>query len=496
MPSMKNIRQVSAIPHAASLIEGLRDFGYSLETALADIIDNSITAGATRVSIEADTTSENPWVAIVDNGHGMSEDELVEAMRPGTKNPLNQRDASDLGRFGLGLKSASFSQCRNLMVLTRKEGVQACASWDLDEVSRHNTWQIDLHDEPDLPELDIPKGSGTVVIWRNLDRLHGGYTQNLAERAKVMNAAISQAERHLRLVFHRFLEGTKPRVELKLNGRQLKEIDPFASKNNATQKDPPDYVELAKGTVKIKCYTLPHHKKMTEVEWKEIAGPEGHLKSQGLYVYRADRLIIAGGWLGLTAQTELTKLCRVSVEIPNTMDGDWKIDVKKASAQLPPLVRKRLRIVIERFVSTSKRTYQRRGKKLVDRDQSPIWSRVQKDENIIFKPNIDHPVFKNFSERLSTNLATEFRNCITLIGASLPIESLHADLMGSAETVVADSVEREALHQQVAALVKDLIEKGVPPQNISDTLHYVDMLKMHWSDVSTMIEDILLEMQR
>ena len=132
-------REVDATPYAASLIEGHRDFGYSLETALADIIDNAITAGARTATLIADTVADEPWIALADDGSGMTETELVEAMRLGSKNPTDDREAEDLGRFGLGLKSASFSQCRSLTVLTRKDDRTSCARWDLDRVASNSS---------------------------------------------------------------------------------------------------------------------------------------------------------------------------------------------------------------------------------------------------------------------------------------------------------------------------------------------------------------------
>jgi len=143
-------REVDATPYAASLIEGHRDFGYTLETALADIIDNAITAGARTVELIADTVADEPWIALADDGSGMTEAELVEAMRLGSKNPTDEREAEDLGRFGLGLKSASFSQCRSLTVLTRQDGRTSCARWDLDRVAKRNDWSLELIDNPEV----------------------------------------------------------------------------------------------------------------------------------------------------------------------------------------------------------------------------------------------------------------------------------------------------------------------------------------------------------
>lgn len=256
--------------------------------------------------------------------------------------------------------------------------------------------------------------------------MSGGYERNREKRIAHINAELSGAERYLRLVFHRFLEGSKPRLKLHLNGRLLSPIDPLASRFDSGQWDPPDEIKLETGTVRIRCRTLPHHNMISRAAWEEIGGPEGHLKSQGLYVYRENRLIISGGWLGLARQTELTKLCRIAIDIPNTMDSEWKIDVKKASAQLPPIVRERLKKVVERFLGTSKRTYRKRGQKLVDDTRFPIWNRVQKEGQVVFRPNLDHPVFRGFANELPEELRDGFDRCLRL-DAQRPTESTGSD---------------------------------------------------------------------
>ncbi len=485
-------REVDATPYAASLIEGHRDFGYSLETALADVIDNAITAGARQVELIADTVADEPWIALADDGSGMTEAELVEAMRLGSKNPTDERAAEDLGRFGLGLKSASFSQCRSLTVLTRKDGRTSCARWDLDRVAKRNDWSLELIDNSELVKgHDLLPETGTVVIWGKLDRLSGGYKHDRGKRAEHMNSELSRAEHHLRLVFHRFLEGANPRLKLSLNGRQLKPIDPMATSYAATQKDPGEILRLRHGDVLIRCHTLPHHKRMSREAWEEIGGPEGHLKSQGLYVYREKRLIIAGGWLGLARQTELTKLCRIAVDIPNTMDAEWKIDVKKASAQPPPVVRDRLKKVVERLVGTSKRTYRGRGQKLVDETRFPIWNRVQKDGQIVFRPNVEHPVFQTYAEQLPEALREGFERCLRIVGSGLPIETLHAELVGNAEAVTADETSSTDLKELVYSLAVTLMENGVSSEALSDTLQSNPFLRVRWEAAAPILEDFL-----
>lgn len=480
-------RRADATPHATALIEGLRDIGYSLETAISDIVDNSITAGAHRIHIVTETYSDEPYIAIIDDGEGMSEEELIAAMRPGSRNPLATRDEPDLGRFGLGLKSASFSQCRRLTVVSRRSGRTSAAIWDLDDVAERNEWAVQLPDHFDLiPSIDTLGEKGTLVLWQKLDRLTDGYSHNAAKRAEVINQRIAETERHLRLVFHRFMEDAKP-LRILLNARLLRPLDPFARKNPATISDPEEKLTLLRGDVEIQSFTIPHHKQMSKTDWEDTGGPEGHLKSQGFYLYRGKRLILHGTWFGLCRQSELTKLSRVRVDIPNSMDADWKIDVKKSSAQLPAVVRDRLKRVIERILAGSKRTYSKRGQKLVDHERLPIWHRIQADGQIRYRPNIEHPAFADFAESLPPDLRRGFVNCIALVGASLPIETLHADMAGTAEQIVPDRVDEDTLTQAVKATLHVLLGARKSIQEIKSLMKDVDPFRSAWEDTERII---------
>lgn len=482
-----NPRRADATPHAASLIEGLRDIGYSLETAISDIIDNSITAGARCIKIITDTFSEEPYIGIVDDGKGMTEEELIAAMRPGSRNPLASRDAQDLGRFGLGLKSASFSQCRRLTVVSRQSGGTSAAVWDLDDVAQRNEWAVQLpNDVTGISGVEHLGPSGTLVLWQKLDRLTGGYAENAARRAEVMNQRLAETERHLRLVFHRFMEDAKP-LRILMNGRPIRPLDPFAQKNPATIADPAERLSLNNGDVEIQSFTLPHHRQTSQAEWEDLGGPEGHLKSQGFYLYRGKRLILYGTWFGLCRQSELTKLSRVRVDIPNSMDGDWSIDVKKSSAQLPRIVRERLKKVIERIQDGSKRTYRRRGQKLVDHERLPMWSRIQSGGHISYRPNIDHPAFAAFAEKLPQDLRRGFFNCIALVGASLPIETLHADMAGAAEQIVPDRVDEDTLVQAVHSTLSVLLGAKKELKEIISLMKDVDPFRSSWEDTQRII---------
>lgn len=492
MNSLVTTRSADATPYAAALIEGLRDIGYSLETALADIVDNAITAKAMRIEILSDTAIEEPMIGILDDGEGMSEAELISAMRPGSRNPLDAREGPDLGRFGLGMKSASFSQCRRLTVITKKNGTVSAAIWDLDKVAKTNRWEIDVVRNPTaLPWTQKLAGSGTLVCWEKLDRVIGGRTKETAKLTENMNQRIAAAERHLRLVFHRFMEASDRAVEILLNGRILAPIDPFARAHRATVHDPEEKLHLETGDVLIQSFTLPHHKAMPQAAWDELGGPEGHLKTQGFYLYRGQRLIIYGTWFGLCRQSELTKLCRVRIDIPNSMDADWKIDVKKSSAQLPPLVRERLKLVLDRISDGSRRTYRKRGQKLVDENRLPMWHRMIVDDTIRYRPNADHPAIADFADSLPSDLQSGFYNCISLVGASLPLDALHADMAGNPEQIAADAVDDATLTQAVQSTLARLMEKKFDLETITSMLKDVDPFRSSWESTQRIINEAI-----
>jgi hypothetical protein len=482
------MRTVLAAPKASMLIESMRDIGYSLETALADIVDNSITAGATDIQIFQLIRPEGPLIAIVDNGRGMTEAELHEAMRPGSRNPLDKRPATDLGRFGLGLKTASFSQCRKVTVASRCNGATCAAVWDLDFVAKEDKWLVQVPDEiAALPLVDRLGQSGTAVLWENLDRVADG-AQAEADLVRQMD----EAREHLELVFHRFLAGERDlrKISIRFNERPLVPFDPFHSSHPATTVEPlaPEIIRIGSQQVAIQTYTLPHHRKVTPAQWERYAGRAGYLKNQGFYVYRERRLIIHGTWFGLARQTELTKLARVRIDMPNGLDVDWKIDVKKASAQPPFQVKERLRRIIERIGATSKRVYTFRGRTLVTDKRLPVWQRVQERDAISYRINPEHPVLAGFRSRLPAELQVEFTKVTELFGASLPMEALFADLGATPDQVESGVLSDEALQHAVTITIARLLETGVDRENALAMLRVTEPFRSNWTRTEALVD--------
>ncbi len=472
------------------LIESMRDIGYSLETALSDIVDNSITAGATTIKIFVNTSEGDASVAIVDDGRGMSEEELLEAMRPGSRNPRDHRGQSDLGRFGLGLKTASFSQCRQLTVVTRCDGETNAARWDLDHVAETDEWLVQIPDDPAAiaGTQNLP-GRGTLVLWEKLDRLlesesPDGGVANFTRR-------IDAARRHLELVFHRFLLARgADRVQIFLNERPLEALDPFNRSHPATIAGPEEVIKVGEHVVSVQAFTLPHHTKVTTDEWERLAGTEGYLRTQGFYVYREKRLIVHGTWFGLARQVELTKLARVRIDMPNGLDAEWKIDVRKASAQPPFPVRERLRRIIEPIGATSKRVYTARGSRLVSDERLPVWIRRQDKGEITYRINEEHPMIVDFRSRLPPKYHGDLLKVLELAGAVFPLDALFADLGGAPESVVANQLEDSTLSQAVRTAREHLNATGLSACDLRDVLHVAEPFRSNWARVETILDEL------
>ena len=475
-------------PSAAILIESLRDIGYSLETALADVIDNSITAHASRIELFA--SSESPFrIGIVDNGEGMTLAELQTAMTPGSRSPKEKRAKQDLGRFGLGLKTASFSQCRRFTVVSRKLGETNAATWDMGFVAEMDAWLVQVPEDIDsLPWMSRLEASGTLVIWEDLDRVIEVDTAEKAAShfAKRLNGVC----RHLELVFHRFLSGEAglKKVAISLNNRLLEAHDPFNSRHPATILSPVETIKLGDDTVRVQSFTLPHHRKLKLDEWERNAGPGGYLKNQGFYVYRERRLILFGTWFGMAKQAELTKLARVKIDIPNGLDAEWKIDVKKASAQPPMQVRKRLKGILENIGATSKRVYTRRGRRLTTDNRLPVWNRHVNKNEITYMVNREHPVVSEFMAALPDNMADRLDRVLELAESAIPLDMVFADMGGLPDQVKNQSMSESALKHAVVTVFAKLAANGVAPAEIEEMLREVDPFKSNWKRAQLVIQ--------
>lgn len=420
--------KLSNPPEAAALMTTARSFGsYDLAAALADLIDNSISAKASEVSISFEPGESDVIVRIRDNGVGMARETLIAAMRPASTNPDKARDPSDLGRFGWGLKSASLSQARILTVVTWCDGAINAARWNIDDI---DGWAMDVMSDDEASDLLIRPAltsSGTEVIWSQTDRLMAENSNSIDD---VLTHSIAQASERLSLTFHRYLSGEDgSRLTVLVNGNRLTATDPFLASHNATQTLDAEAINTADGQrVTIKPYILPHYSKLTTAQQRELGGPEGMVRNQGFYVYRNRRLIIHGTWFRLLPHSELSQLTRVRVDLPNALDAEWRITLDKSGAQLPSALRKRLREVVSKFSRRSTSVHRKKGVTLDHNDRTPVWRRIARHGRISYLINRDHPLIERLLD--SSAAPEETDTVLSMIEQYLPTERLVTDAGG------------------------------------------------------------------
>ncbi|RJQ39093.1 MAG: ATP-binding protein [Nitrospiraceae bacterium] len=424
------MKTISLPPHAPTLIESTRAIGYTIESAIADIIDNSVSAMASSIEIFFFPIGDS-YIAILDNGNGMNAGELETAMRYGSQNPNDKRTATDLGRFGLGLKTASTSQCRTLTVASKKDGIIEVRRWDIDHVIQTEDWSLIILETEEeinaIPRIENLREleNGTLVVWQNLDRLKVGELN--FDRS--MGRKMDDVRSHLSLVFHRYLAGEAglKKLQIKMNGTAIDYTDPFlARRNTQIMADEELFIDGIK--VIVRPYILPHISSLSSNEIEELGGKEGLRKSQGFYVYRNKRLLVWGTWFRMMRQGELSKLARIQVDIPNDLDSLWTLDIKKSTAIPPEVVRNNLSSVIERLAEHSKRTWVYRGKKETHDSIIHVWLRFKgKQGGSYYAINRDHPLVEAFNET-SPQIKRNVENLLKAIETGIPLSSLYLDL--------------------------------------------------------------------
>lgn len=328
-------------PDPSRLIEGLRDTGYTFDTALADIIDNSVDAKAKRarvwirMDVDGDVT-----VTVADDGHGMDEAALLNAMKYGAE---SKKDKSCLGKFGLGLKTASTAFCRRLSVITRSDADKAPlkATWDLDHVVDRKQWEV-LLDKPTRDEVSLldeaaDGGPGTLVVWEKIDRLLKDYESPGGRPArKALEKIVDEFREHAAMVYQRYLDPKDKRartIEMILNDEPLDAWDPFCGTNPraetvAKQIVPVDLPDGGSAEFHIRAIVLPRREEFENPGAAKAARLEN--RNQGIYVYRENRLIHPADWLDMFSKEPHFSLLRVEFSFDHRLDDAFQVDIKKS----------------------------------------------------------------------------------------------------------------------------------------------------------------------
>ncbi len=479
-----------AVPEASSMIETFRAIGYNIETAVADIVDNSISANSKNIWINFEWRGADTWLAIKDDGLGMNNSELIQAMRPGSVNPLAKRHDKDLGRFGLGLKTASFSQARKLTVISKKSSYHSVFwTWDLDYVNKIGKWDLIKYLPDESWEAEISKlASGTIVLWNDIDRVVKDFKQDDNKVEFKFNQTMEQVKKHLAMVFHKFIEQGK--INIYFQDQKVNAWNPFLSNEKATQEFPPEKIQ--NGKVKIEGFVLPHKSKISEETYKNAEGVKGWNEQQGFYIYRNERLLLAGDWLGLFRKEEHYKLARIQIELPNTLDESWQIDIKKSIARPPLVFREQIRAYALKVRQQAVEVYRHKGKsvkQIAGQKFVPLWVEHKRGDKWFYKINRENPILEKIKVQAKKDSDKAIETLLRFIEETIPSKSIYIkeseqpELQGTPFEDTNHEIIRTTMQAMYSSLIKQgktdkeakAIISNIEPFN--NFIHFLEFLK-------------------
>ncbi len=417
-------------PHAKMLLIALRSVGYTNETAIADILDNSVSGAATEIELYFDW--DNRRMIIADNGFGMDYQELMDAMEIGSADPNEMRPSEDLGRFGLGMKTAAFSMAKNLLVISKKNSIVSNAEWNLDTVADKDEWRIS---EYDASEMSVILESvnpytqynnweqGTLIIISELDRLID--EANIEKSKKNFYKMIRKIKSHIAITFHRFME--EDELKISVNGNEIEPWNPFWIKSPSTMELAREELFDGKNEVIVEPYILPHKNKFnSEDEYKDAAGAKDWRGHQGFYVYRNRRLLVYGTWFGKFKKEPAYNLARIKLDMSADSDFEWNIDIKKSKATLPVAIEEQITQIAYLAIEKSVAVYNSRGvynRKNTANNTSLkyVWEqRKNISGNYMFYLNKKHPMLLKILSEMDEDAQKELKTYLSLIESYSP----------------------------------------------------------------------------
>lgn len=445
-------------PRASAVLRSLRAVGYDVPTSIADIIDNSLAVGASAVAVDMRFDGTRSYVRIVDNGTGMDASVLDAAMRLGSQHPDALRAAGDHGRFGLGLKTASFGQCRRLTVRSRPAGGdEQTRSWDLDHVERLDSWAL-RHDPWDA-DSDLRLGhiqeTGTIVLWEKLDRVVEDAAHPSAHED--FDRKIAETVDHLGMVFHRLIDASAAPVTITVNGRRVHGWDPLLSRHQSTRELAARKLQVGGVGILVVPYIIPPESRLSPEDARRAAGPHGWLAHQGFYLYRNRRLLVTGGWLGLARRDPQYSRARIRVDVDNRLDDLLRIDIRKARARVPDQIREPMRVIAEKTREEAARAWSRNS---IPRTTAgpvapvvPIWHLDSSVARTRLRVNATHPAIRAIRERLGED-AVLLDALLKMVAAAVPVDLL---LQSSGIASTATAIAASPVSPEVCALTRQVV---------------------------------------
>lgn len=475
-------KDLENIPKADMLMGSMRSMGYTFESAIADVIDNSISANCSVVKVLFPTNPlQKSCVGILDNGEGMDDKALFEAMRYGSAANEDTRSENDLGRFGLGMKSASLSQCKVLTVVSLKDTHLSAYTWDYNYIRDKKEWVVKKHNQDEIesfPYIDqlLEFSKGTLVLWKDFDVLSKSSDGQVYETLNNLKDVVGD---YIALIYHRYLSlPTKNKLTMFVNNQKIKAQDPFLESNpkTTTKKERTIAINDTFGIerqIKIKPFILPFVTDLSEKDKKLIGGIENLRSKQGFYIYRNNRLIIWGTWFGMKPRAELTKNARIRVDIPNTLDDIWSIDIKKQSATIPKRIQNQLKNTVTDALEISVRKQTHRGRKnKVDDKIDYIWDRMEgRNQNYYYQINRESKLYQFVKEKISEEDFGYFEMFIGEIEKNIPIQQMYIDKSNEAIEVEEADNRFDDVYQLGVTLIENI--RKVSDKNVREIVEDV-----------------------
>ena len=473
-----------ANPNPEYLIKSIAEQGYSLETALADLIDNSISAGANKIEVIISMEKEPFTLYLADNGKGMSESRLRQSMEFPSESPETTRVGEDLGRFGLGMKTASFSQTRYFSVFSKEKGRKKYAgrTWDVERLKCTGKWQMGINSPEEVKralkgykeasETFLKKfddfEANTIVQWRGLYKFEN-YMEDAA-RKEALQAQLNETTcEHLSLVFHRFMERSENALQIRVNNKRLEAFNPFPITEKGIRKIAPKQKSFRSDHIKIDGVILPS-RCIDEVKHSQTIWTTKHrglFDMEGIYVYRADRIILFGGWNGLIRKAPRLQLARMRVEVGNGVDHLLHLNVSKSQIVIPHDLRSGFESYINELKCEAEREFYNRGtRRFNDEKKSEnkeLFTRTPSNKGIRLELNHNFPLISALNKALGRQEQVQFKALTRMINTTVnKIKQTHEDT-----PCVETDCPNSFTNDEIKGIIKQLIVGGMSKEDIS-----------------------------
>ncbi|MGK0234790.1 MAG: hypothetical protein ACI9EK_001319 [Psychroserpens sp.] len=438
-----------AIPNPEYLIKSIAEQGYSFEAAIADLIDNSVSANADKIQIFTDAETNPYKLFIADNGDGMSLDILRKSMQFPSCSPEGSRVTNDLGRFGLGMKTASFSQTRKFTVISKIKGTNEynAFTWDVD-ILKSGEWKIIVNSQEDinliLKEFDELSKSllndfdefetNTIIVWNGLYK----FEQYLEEknRKNALHREINEvATDHLQITFHRFMEKKDSPLKVRVNNKRLIPFNPFPTNQRNLRNIEYKSKKFGYDKIKIEGFVLPSSSIIDAKDVDNIWTTKYRslLDMEGVYIYRADRLIVLGGWNGLIKKSPRLQLARLRVDIGNNSDHLLHLNVAKSTVIIPHELKSAFQDYIEELKFEAKKEFfNREIKRFPDKNTHNIklFERRASNKDVLLEINENYPLLSSILEEVSGSQSARLKIIIRMINTTInKLRNVHVDTL-------------------------------------------------------------------